>query len=82
MIIQNIVIDIQGSHRLDKILVHDLSMTISSFSMTISLSDYAFVAFCGKRRKIWNSNLDALFLCGGKKHTNVVQFGGKVGKIP
>ena len=35
----------QGPHRLDKIFVHDFSMTIFSFSMTISLPDFASRAF-------------------------------------
>ena len=37
--------DIQGSHRLDKIIFHDLSVTIS-------LIVFAFAAFCRKCRKM------------------------------
>ena len=72
----------RGSHRLDKILFHDFSMTISQFSMTISLLDFAFAAFCGKHRKMQTFYMDAKFLSGGKKHTNCLEFGGEIGKIP
>ena len=56
----------QGSHRLNKVFYHDLSMTISLFSRIVSLLDFAFTAFCGKRLKI------PLCLSGGKKYTNLV----------
>ena len=59
----------EGSHRPEEIFVHDFSMTISEFSMTISLIYFAFAAFCGKLRKMRTFYIDALFLSlsGGKK---------------
>ena len=63
-------------------LITYFSMTISLYSMTISLIDFAFVVFCGKCRKMQTLYIDALCLTSGIKHTNLVQFGGKIGKIP
>ena len=49
---------LQGSHRLDKIFCHDYSMTISQYSMTNSLLDFAFAAFCGKHWKMLTFYMD------------------------
>ena len=44
-----------GSYRLDKIFLHDISMTISQFSMTVSHLDCAFAAICGIHKKMQTS---------------------------
>ena len=43
---------IQGCHRLDKLFFHDFSMIVSSFSMTISLPEFAFETFCEKHQEL------------------------------
>ena len=68
---------IQGSHRLDK----NFFLIISRFSMTVSLLDFVFATFCGKRRKMKIFYIVVKFLIGGTKHTNVIQFRGKIGKL-
>ena len=46
----------QGSHRLGKIFVHDFSMTISQFSMTVSLLNFVFAT-------LTSENADFLPFC-------------------
>ena len=65
----------QGVHRLDKIFVHD-------FSMTISLLDFAFVAFCRNARKCRLSTLMLYLLAVAKTYTILVQFRGDISQIP
>ena len=65
----------QGAHRLDKICVHD-------FSMTISLLDFAFAAFCRNVQKYELSKSMLNFLVVAKDIQNLIQFGSKIGKIP
>ena len=69
----------QGSHRPDKIFVHDFSLTISWFSMTIFFTHLAIATFC---RKCGLSRSLPNFLVETEKNTNLAQFGVKSGKIP
>ena len=80
---QRIIIHVhinQGSHRLNKISFHGFSMTFFSI-----FHDHLCCWCCDI---LWKTSENANFLhgCliskGSKKHTNFIQFGGEIGKIP
>ena len=64
----------QGSHRFCRKGFHNLSMTISRFSIIVSLIKYC-IHILQKRSENGLSELS-------KSHMNVVKSGGKIGQIP
>ena len=58
------------------------SMTISRFSMAVSLLDFVFGTFAENSEIEQTFYINILFLSGCKQCANLVQSKGKMGKIP